>query len=534
MLALPIVAHGMGMALAAVAMIALWALMTYTGLMMLEVCLAFPPGTEFGEIGRTLFGPKGGAAVNGVALAMLYAFSASFISAAGSTYGVDLSAYLGWNVPPWVVSIGYTVIIGVVVFSGGRRAAAANRVFFAINLTLLAALVVSIAPSVHLDNLYRSGPELAWMWAALPVFMTAYTYHTTIPTMLTYAGTASPRSLRKVFIVANLIALVTYLVWIFVALGALPQKGAHSFAEVERAGRSVGVFLHQIDAVGHNAATPNLFNAFSSTILITTYLATALALQDVLRGVLRYRFAALPPSAPPGSALPDAVPQAAPPPAAPPGPALPDAVPRVARTSSRPPGPALPDAAAQAAPPPAAPPGSALPDAVAQSARTSSRPPAPVLPGSVARSAHPGGQPVARAGPDGIVPRSAPAAGRALGRTLSGPVPGRFGRVANWPRPAKRAVLALACFVPPLAAGLAFQGAFVQLLSFSSIFAASLSILFPVAALHRLRSEGARRAGLKLPSYRVFVFWGMYVLVFECGALLVVFQIFTMLGALKS
>ncbi|MDR2253245.1 MAG: hypothetical protein LBD97_05185 [Bifidobacteriaceae bacterium] len=399
MLALPIVAHGMGMALAAMAMIALWGLMTYTGLMMLEVCLAFPPGTEFGQIGRTLFGPKGGAAVNGVALAMLYAFSASFISAAGSTYGLDLSKYLGWHVSSPVVSIGYVTVIALVVISGGRRAAAANRVFFAVNLTLLAALVVSVAPSVHLDNLYRSGPELAWMWAALPVFMTAYSYHTTVPTMLTYAGRASPRSLRKVFIVANLIALVTYVVWIFVALGALPQKGSHSFAEVERAGRSVGVFLHEIDAVGHNAATPDLFNAFSSTILVTTYLATALALTDVLRGALRHH------------------------------------------------------------------------------------------------------QPK---------------------------------RVVHWPGVARRAALAAICFLPPLAVGLAFQGAFVQLLSFSSIFAAALSILFPVAALHRLRCEGARRAGLTLPSYRVFVFWGMYVLVFECGALIVVFQIFTMLGALKS
>jgi tyrosine-specific transport protein len=399
MLALPIVAHGMGMALAAVAMIALWALMTYTGLMMLEVCLAFPPGTEFGQIGRTLFGPRGGAAVNGVALAMLYAFSASFISAAGSTYGADLSAYLGWHMPAWAVSVGYVLVIAVVVFSGGRRAAAANRVFFAINLTLLAALVVSVAPSVHLDNLYRSGPELAWMLGALPVFMTAYSYHTTVPTMLSYAGTSSPRSLRLVFIVANLIALVTYVVWIFVALGSLPLKGPHSFAQVERSGQSVGVFLHEIDAVGHNAATPNLFHAFSSTILVTTYLATALALQDVLRGALRSRQSL-----------------------------------RAARLSPL----------------------------------------------------------------------------------------------------AKRAALTVLCFGPPLAVGLTFQGAFVQLLSFSSIFAASLSILFPVAALHRLRCEGARRAGLKLPSYRVFVFWGMYVLVFECGALIVVFQVFTMLGALKS
>jgi amino acid permease len=367
--------------------------------MMLEVCLAFPPGTEFGQIGRTLFGPKGGAAVNGVALAMLYTFSASFISAAGSTYGLDLSTYLGWEVPPWAAAIGYTAVIALVVVSGGRRAAAANRVFFAINLTLLTALVVSVAPSVHLENLYRSGPELSWMWAALPVFMIAYSYHTSVPTMLSYAGTASPRSLRQVFILANLIALATYLVWIFVALGALPQTGAHSFAEVERAGRSVGVFLRQIDAVAHDAATPALFNAFSSTILITTYLATALALMDVLRGALSgsERF-------------------------------------------------------------------------------------------------------------------------RGVGRT-------------DWRR---RVGLTALCFAPPLAVGTALPGAFVQLLSFSAIFAAALSILFPVAALHRLRSEGARRAGLSPPSYRVFGFWGMYVLVFECGALIVAFQVFSMLGALKS
>jgi tyrosine-specific transport protein len=400
MLALPIVAHSMGMALAAVAMIALWALMTYTGLMMLEVCLAFPPGTEFGRIGRTLFGPTAGKVVNGVALAMMYTFSASFISGAGSTYKLDLSTYLGWDVPTWAVSVGYTLVIAAVVLSGGQRTASTNRAFFALNLVLLIALLVSVTPSVHLDNLYSTGPQLSWMWSALPVFMTAYAYHSSVPTMLSYAGTSSPRSLRKVFIIATLIALVFYLVWIFVALGALPQKGPHSFAVVEHSGQSVGVFLQQIEAVGHSPAVPALFNAFSSIILVTTYLALALALTDVLRGALR-----------------------------------------------------------------------------------------------------------------GV--RLAPC-------------------LRHLPSFLKRVGLGLACFAPPLVVGLAFPGAFVQLLSFSSIFAAGISILFPVAALHRLRSEGARRAGLKPPSYRVFVFWGLYVLVFECGALIVAFQVLSMLGAIRS
>ncbi|MDR2374330.1 MAG: hypothetical protein LBD77_09630 [Bifidobacteriaceae bacterium] len=403
MLALPIVAHGMGMALAAVAMIGLWALMTYTGLMMLEVCLAFPPGTEFGQIGKTLFGRRGGVAVNAAALAMMYTFSASFISGAGSTYGLDLTSYLGWKVPAGVISVAYTALIAVVVLLGGQKAAAANRTFFAINLVLLAALVVSVAPSVHLDNLYRSGAELPWLWGALPVFMTAYGFHTTVPTMISYAGAAEPRSLRRVFLVANSIALVTYLVWIFAALGALPAQGAHSFAAVERSGRSVGVFLKQIEAVGHDPATPHLFNAFSSTILITTYLATGLALMDVLRSVLR------------------------------PGPAA--------------------------------------------------------------------------------------------GGRNGGPRGGGF---------KSRAGLAALCFVPPLAVALAFQSAFVQLLAFASIFVAALGIFFPVAALRRLRSEPARRAGLSPPGYRVFIFWGAYVLVFACGALLVTFQVLSMLGAVKS
>lgn len=45
MLALPLVSAGMGFGYACLTLFLIWMLMTYTGLMLLEVCLSFPKAT---------------------------------------------------------------------------------------------------------------------------------------------------------------------------------------------------------------------------------------------------------------------------------------------------------------------------------------------------------------------------------------------------------------------------------------------------------------------------------------------------------
>ncbi|MDR1426711.1 MAG: hypothetical protein LBJ08_02995 [Bifidobacteriaceae bacterium] len=282
-LAMPIVSADMGFEFAAGACIILWALLTYTGLMMLEVCLAFPNGSEFQDIARVLFGRKGALVINIVTMLLLFTLSASYISGASSTYQHDLTSLFGVHVPPWLVAVVYTAVIATVVTAGAKAADHANRVFFAINLLILIALVVTIEPSIHFAYLGERSGQWVFIWTALPVLMTAFGFHTTIPTVVNYVGPANPRGLRGIFIVGGLIPLAAYLGWIFVSLGALPRTGAHSFQTVQQQGGSVGPFLSQVAATVRSATVPELVAVFSSVVLITSYLALSLSLSDILR-----------------------------------------------------------------------------------------------------------------------------------------------------------------------------------------------------------------------------------------------------------
>ncbi|MDR2372804.1 MAG: hypothetical protein LBD77_01605 [Bifidobacteriaceae bacterium] len=290
LLALPLISADMGFGFAAVAMIALWALLTYTGLMMLEVCLAFPRFTEFQGIARTLFGEKGALAINTVTLLLLFTLSASYISAAASVWGFDLKQYLGVSAPSWAMAAAYTAIVGLAVVAGANVVAGAAKVFFTLNLVILALLVASVEPSVRASYLAENPSQWVFMWAAVPVFMTSFGFHTSIPTVVKYVGPGHARALRQIFIVGGVIPLLAYLAWIFVSLGALPRTGPHSFAAAQAEGGSMGSFLAQIAPVIGSPVVPNLFYVFATVVLLTSYMTAGLSLVDILGGSVKGLF----------------------------------------------------------------------------------------------------------------------------------------------------------------------------------------------------------------------------------------------------
>jgi tyrosine-specific transport protein len=293
LLALPIISADMGFGFAAVTMILLWALLTYTGLMLLEVCLAFPEGTEFQGIAKTMFGEKGAVATNIITLLLQYTLSASYISGASSTWGFDLKHYLGLSAPQWLVALGYTLVIAICVTAGANAVANASKVFFTLNLVILVLLVTSVEPSMRLQYLSEHPSQWVFIWTAVPVFMTSFGFHTSVPTVVKYVGRQHARALRGIFIVGGVIPLVAYLAWIFVSLGALPRTGAHSYQTVQAQGGTVDAFLAQLEPVLNGKLVPNLFYIFSAVVLLTSYLTVALALTDILgasiKGIGRWR-----------------------------------------------------------------------------------------------------------------------------------------------------------------------------------------------------------------------------------------------------
>nr|WP_199066703.1 aromatic amino acid transport family protein [Chromobacterium sp. ASV5] len=287
MLALPLVSAGMGFGYACLTLFLIWALMTYTGLMLLEVCLSFPEGSGFDVIAKTLFGPKGLYVINASLLLLLYALSSAYISGGGSTYESNLHHYLGVSLPPKLVSLGFTTLIGLIVFLSTTAVDKVNRLLFSLNILIFLALSFTIQPYVSASNLAEGEDSAKYMMAAIPMFLTAFGFHGSVPSMVKYLGHNKPRLLRNVFVAGSLIPMAVYLLWVFNTLGALPRFGDHSFQAISAHNGSVGMFLDEFHALVQSPQVPTLLSAFSSIALFTSYLCVSLGLFDAMASTLK-------------------------------------------------------------------------------------------------------------------------------------------------------------------------------------------------------------------------------------------------------
>ncbi|WP_070106161.1 amino acid permease [Burkholderia plantarii] len=287
MLALPLMSAGMGFEYASIALLLIWALMCYTGLMLLEICLSFPVGFGFDAIAERLFGAKGMYVINASLLLLLYSLSSAYISGGGSTYASNLHHYLGVSASPTLLSSAFTVLIGSIVCISTVAVDRVNRLLFALNILIFLLLSLTIQPYVSSTNL-RAGDDAAkYVLAALPVFLTAFGFHSSVPSMVKYLGPQRPRLLRNVFVAGSLLPLGVYLLWVFNTLGTLPRFGATSFSAISHCHGSVGMFLDQFHLLANSPRVPTLLSAFSSIALFTSYLCVSLGLFDALAGSLR-------------------------------------------------------------------------------------------------------------------------------------------------------------------------------------------------------------------------------------------------------
>ncbi|AXT48067.1 aromatic amino acid transport family protein [Chromobacterium rhizoryzae] len=287
MLALPLVSAGMGFGYACLTLFLIWALMTYTGLMLLEVCLSFPEGYGFDAIARSLFKAKGSYLINTSLLLLLYALSSAYISGGGSTYQSSLHQYLGLSLSPAQVSLVFTVLIGGIVFASTTAVDKVNRLLFSLNILIFLALSAVIQPYVDTGNLSESTDSAKYMLAAIPMFLTAFGFHGSVPSMVKYLGRDQPRTLRNVFIAGSLIPMGVYLLWVFNTLGTLPRYGSHSFQAISAHNGSVGMFLDEFHALVPTPQVPSLLSAFSSIALFTSYLCVSLGLFDAMASTLK-------------------------------------------------------------------------------------------------------------------------------------------------------------------------------------------------------------------------------------------------------
>jgi aromatic amino acid transport protein len=282
MLALPMVSAATGFVSALILLIAIWALMVITGLLVLEVNLAFPVyRNNFSTMSSATLGVIGKLTAWIACLALLYSLTAAYVAGDASLLSVGVNSALKIKIPEWVYAIVFTLILGGAVFWSTRAVDVLNRGLISIKGLLLLIVLILLMPHINLHVLARAPGSVKYVWACAPIFLCAFGFHHIIPSLTNYIG-PKPKTLKWVIICGATIPLIIYIIWLFATLTLIPLTGSNSFVVLAKMHGSVGEFIHFLTLIAKNKWLSAGINGFSNIAMTTSFLGVTLGLFDFL------------------------------------------------------------------------------------------------------------------------------------------------------------------------------------------------------------------------------------------------------------
>ena len=280
MLALPMTSALGGLIPAVLLVVAVWALMTYTGLLVLEVNLSLPLyQNNFSSMAKSTLGKPGEIVAWLTCLILLYALTAAYIAGNGSLLSELMATYAHHTVSNKTNSIIFTLVFGSVVFWSTHCVDLVNRFLLSIKGIFLIVMLILLLPHVNFVEVAQSHPHA--LIAAAPIFLTAFGYHTVIPSLTNYLGKEA-KTLKWIIICGTTIPLVIYIIWLICSLSIIPMTGSESFKTLVNSGSEVGQFVQFLSDFVHNKTVTFMINGFANIAMTTSFLGVSLGLFDFL------------------------------------------------------------------------------------------------------------------------------------------------------------------------------------------------------------------------------------------------------------
>lgn len=220
--------------------------MTVGALLILEVNLRLPAGSNMVSMAKTTLGLPGQVIAWIAYLLLLYTLLAAYISG-GSDVLNGLLQKANFNLPSWSTSLTFTLIFSLVVYGGIRSVDYVNRGLMFGKLGVYLLLVVIISPHVQLTSL--SGGSVKAVTGSLMVLITSFGFASIVPSLREYFHD-DVHSLRKVILLGSLIPLTCYILWDAVIMGVVQREGDNGL----------------IALMSNEHATSGLTNALSTAV----------------------------------------------------------------------------------------------------------------------------------------------------------------------------------------------------------------------------------------------------------------------------
>lgn len=275
MLALPVSTAPAGFFNSLIFLVLCWFVMTSGALLILEINLTHPPGSNIISMVKASLGKFAEIVTWILYLTLLYTLLAAYISG-GSDVLENILRNINITVSYKFLACIFTLLLGLIVYSGIGAVDLANRAFMFFKLIILVLLIVVLIPNITFKNLY--GGHLRAISQSLLILATSFGFGSIVPSLRDYFQDDIP-TLRKIIIFGSMIPLITYILWNAVIMGLIAHPKLIALYSSQHSNSEL---IDSIDKVLRAHWIGKIFAAFSSICMLTAFLGVAIGLFDFL------------------------------------------------------------------------------------------------------------------------------------------------------------------------------------------------------------------------------------------------------------
>ncbi len=283
MLALPIATSQAGFIHSTILLFACWAVMTAGAFLILEVNLWLPKDTNMISMAKATLGKSGQAVAWVTYLLLLYSLLAAYISGGGD-FLRNLLSIVHIELPIWLSSLVYALLLSFIVGLGIRSVDLVNRSLMFIKMGSLILLMTLIFPNILKTNLI--GGHFHYLTAGITVTLTSFGYATIVPSLRSYFQD-DVKKIRLAILIGSFVPLICYILWDIAIMGVIPSEGSNGLVDMLQSGRSTSEFVNALSQLLQRDSITAFARIFTSVCLATAFLGVGLSLWDFLADGLK-------------------------------------------------------------------------------------------------------------------------------------------------------------------------------------------------------------------------------------------------------
>lgn len=281
MLAMPIASGLFGFFGTLVVLIACWAFMYWTAMLIVEASLRFKDGESFLTMAQKTLGGFGALITWVFFLLLFYSLQAAYLSGSGRIMIDALEGFLRIELPPFFDILPLMVIFAPFMYFGISVVDRLNRYLMIGMIMTYLIIIFWLLPNVDIKLLGFT--DWSFCLLSFSVVVTSFGYQVIIPTLVSYLDRHIP-SIKKCLFYGSLIPLIVYLFWNLVMLGSLSVHGQDGLANAFKMDVPISRLLR---IQTNNDFIAALSRGFSIFAIVTSFLGVSQGTFDFLKDWLK-------------------------------------------------------------------------------------------------------------------------------------------------------------------------------------------------------------------------------------------------------